>query len=157
MTEEEKKAPELPQKEKAIYDLDYFIKVKAEWYYEKKPIQEKKEDKKEKENDNNNINENKEDSKKEKIEEPKNEEEENEEEEEKEEDEIVNLEFSTLHNNTLILHWGVFKENANEWKQIEKENYPEKTKEFDKNALQTEFIKENNFTNEEIENLKKLF
>ena len=156
MTEEEKKAPELPQKEKAIYDLDYFIKVKAEWYYEKKPIQEKKEDIKEKEKDNNNINENKEDSKKEKIEDSKNEEE-NEEEEEKEEDEIVNLEFSTLHNNTLILHWGVFKENANEWKQIEKENYPEKTKEFDKNALQTEFIKENNFTNEEIENLKKLF
>ena len=45
----------------------------------------------------------------------------------------------------------------NEWNHIQKENYPEKTKEFDNNALQTEFIKEDNFTNEEIENLKKLF
>ena len=165
MTEEEKKEIELPQKEKAIYDLDYFLKVKAEWYYEKKPIQEEE---KEKDKNNNDSNEKIEDLKKEKIEDSKKEkiedskkenfeEEENEEEEEKEE-EIVNLEFSTLHNNTLILHWGVFKETSqNEWNHIEKEYYPEKTKEFDKNALQTEFIKENNFTNEEIENLKKLF
>ena len=175
MTEEEKKEFELPQKQTAIYDLDYFLKVKAEWYYEKIPKLEKKEEDK----NNNNLNEKKEELEEEKKEDSKNEQKEEikkekeeekeelknekenseeEENEESEEEEIVNLEFSTLHNKTLILHWGVFKEmSPNEWNHIQKENYPEKTKEFDNNALQTEFIKEDNFTNEEIENLKKLF
>ena len=69
MTEEEKKEFELPQKQTAIYDLDYFLKVKAEWYYEKIPKLEKKEEDK----NNNNLNEKKEELEEEKKEDSKNE------------------------------------------------------------------------------------
>ena len=48
--------------------------------------------------------------------------------------------FSTESNNKLILHWGCFKPTSpSGWCHPPKEAYPPETKEFDKNALQTEF------------------
>ena len=133
MTEEKK---EIPQIESAIYGLENNLKVKVDWFYTYKPKEEKKEDSEEKKEDS----------------------EEEDEETKNLGEEIVNLEFSTLNDKTLILHWGLFKAiNQGEWHHPSKENYPEKTKEFDKNALQTEFISDKNANNEEIENLKKKF
>ena len=63
-----------------------------------------------------------------------------EEDENPDEEELVDILFSTESNNKLILHWGCFKPTSpSGWCHLPKEAYPPETKEFDKNALQTEF------------------
>lgn len=65
-----------------------------------------------------------------------------EEEENPNEEEIVDILFSTEHKGKLVLHWGCYKaQYQSGWNHPPKEVYPPKTKEFDKNALQTEFSK----------------
>ena len=110
-----------PEKETSEYTLDKDIKVLLEWYYETNYL--KKEKKEEKKIDNSD--------------------EEEKEEKEKEKEEIIHLQFSTFYEKRLILHWGIFKVNQNSnWNHPPKEFYPINTKEYDKNALQTEFSKD---------------
>ena len=59
-------------------------------------------------------------------------------------EEYVDVLFTTEHKGKLILHWGCFKAQYGAgWNHPPKDSYPPLTKEFDKNALQTEFSKEN--------------
>ena len=67
--------------------------------------------------------------------------EENEEEEEEKEKKFININFNTKYKNKLILHWGVYPyNNPHIWTHPSKEYYPLKTIEKDNNALQTEFL-----------------
>lgn len=64
-----------------------------------------------------------------------------EEEENPEKEELVDIVFSTESKGKLFLHWGVFKATYGaSWFHPPKESHPPNTKEFDKNALQTEFV-----------------
>ena len=64
-------------------------------------------------------------------------------EEDPEKSEKVDLFFTTNYKDRLILHWGVFRAfHETEWLHPIKECYPEYSKEFDKKAIQTEFMED---------------
>ena len=59
------------------------------------------------------------------------------------EKESVKLVFRTNSSDKLLLHWGLYKnEPINCWYHPAKENFPEKTKEFDAFALETDFVED---------------
>ena len=64
-------------------------------------------------------------------------------EEDPEKHEKVDLIFTTNYQDRLILHWGVFRAfHETEWLHPLKECYPDYSKEFDKKAIQTEFVED---------------
>ena len=66
-----------------------------------------------------------------------------EDEEDPEKHEKVDLVFSTNYQDRLILHWGVFRAfHDTEWLHPLKECYPDFSKEYDKKAIQTEFLED---------------
>ena len=66
-----------------------------------------------------------------------------EDEEDPEKSEKVDLIFTTNYKDRLILHWGIFRAfHDTEWLHPIKECYPEYSKEFDKKAIQTEFMED---------------
>ena len=99
--------------ERAIYDIGDKIIIKCEWkYLIDKALQ-------------------------------KQEEEDEDEEPEPEKYEKVDLTFSTNYKNELILHWGMYRSfRKSEWIHPSKEYYPDYSKEFDKKAIQTEFLQD---------------
>ena len=120
------------KKESMTCELDNNLKVEIICLYEKIPICENNNKEKEELEENDNLKEEK-----------------------------IKLEFSTSYNKTLILHWGIFKSrNKREWNHPSKEYFPKNTKIFDKNALQTEFIPEDKFiednNKDELEEEKKI-
>ena len=143
-SKEQEKIYNNPQNEITEFELENNIKVNVRWTYFNKQIEKKKEEKKEEE-------------KKEEKEKLENEDEEEDEETKKKGEEIVALEFSTNYDKKLILHWGVFKgNNLSSWSHPPKESYPKNSIEFDKNALQTEFVLEKNEEQKENGNIKKI-
>ena len=59
------------------------------------------------------------------------------------EKESVKLVFRTNSSDKLLLHWGLYKnEPINCWYHPAKENFPEKTKEYDAFALETDFVED---------------
>ena len=139
LEKEEEKKEEIPQIESTEYELEKDLKIKIDWFYSHRKIEKKEEEKKEEE-------------------EEKSEEEEDEEDEELKKlgEEIVDLKFSTETNKKLILHWGIFyAHRQGGWNHPPTESYPPKTREFDKNALQTEFNEEKIEEEENKEDKKK--
>ena len=66
-------------------------------------------------------------------------------------EDLFDILFSTNFSQELILHWGAFKQaNSKDWVHPDKNYYPDNTKEFDKFALQTTFVKNQDSNNSQI-------